>query len=362
MNTIQTNTNYVVSKKLLSIHSDDRDLHQWPDPNQFEITAPVEYKNVVSLRLNDIELPSSYYIFSTMNQNTKLTFQLFPVVLNWPEDIQSIATNLVDSPAFTLFITSGSYTPEQVSDELAGTLNQIITDYLKNTYNIDYKYTFFTVTYNPVKMKLSFLNEHDNFQFDFTKAEYYDHLCDTKNLSTPVANCYSNYTNWGLGSYLGFDKKIYASNELTIISSDSINNLYKYLIEPDHVINLNGDSHIYMELAYCNSMDEITPYTYKSNASNNAKFGGKHNSAFAKIPLLTRHLVCFSHVDSYLSNIFFSDPPLERIQKFKIKMRHHDGRLVDFNNCNYNFTIEITMLKPDSIKPFIKVNSSNYNL
>jgi hypothetical protein len=87
-------------------------------------------------------------------------------------------------------------------------------------------------------------------------------------------------------------------------------------------------------------MDEVAPYAYKSNASNNPKFGGKHNSAFAKIPLLPNS----SSREIYFSNLFFSDPPLERIQKFKIKLRHHDGRPVDLNNCNYNFSIEIKML------------------
>jgi hypothetical protein len=41
-------------------------------------------------------------------------------------------------------------------------------------------------------------------------------------------------------------------------------------------------------------------------------------------------------------------------------MRFHDGRVVDFNNCNYNFTIEISMLKPDTIKPYLKVNQDAY--
>jgi hypothetical protein len=319
MNTIQTNSNYVVHKKSLSIHSEDRDIYQWPDPTQFEITAPVEYKNVVSLRLNDIELPSSYYVFSNINQNTKLSFTV------------NGYTQL-----FTITITSGTYTYQQLVDELKIRLNDSVSTQT-NTY------THFNVTYNPVTMKLLFSNDQDTFQFDFTKAEEYD-TCKT------TVTCYDNYTNWGLGSYLGFDKKIYISN----LSGN-------YGIESVYTLNLYGDTHIYMELVYCNSMDEVAPYAYKSNASTNAKFGGKHNSAFAKIPLF-HTLVSFSSRETYLSNIFFSDPPLERIQKFKIKLRHHDGRPVDFNNCNYNFTIEITMLKPDTIKPFVKVNSSNYKL
>jgi len=290
--------------KSLSIHSEDRDIYQWPDPTHFEITAPVEYKNVVSLRLSDIELPSSYYVFSKINQNTKLSFILNGVL-------------------FTITITSGTYTYLQLVDELKNKMNETVSNQTNTSY------THFNVTYNPVNMKLMFSNDQDDFQFDFTKAEEY----------TCSITCYDNYTNWGLGSYLGFDKKIYKS---TILSE-------KNVVEPEHTLNLYGDTHIYMELLYYNSMDEVTPYAYKSNASNNAKFGGKHNSAFAKIPLFPKNSV--SCKETYLSNLFFSDPPLDRIQKFKIKLRHHDGRPVDFNNCNYNFTIEIT------IKPFVKNGS-----
>jgi len=320
MNTIQTNSNYVVSKKSLSIHSEDRDIYQWPDPSHFEISSPIEYKNVVSLRLNDIEIPSSYYVFSNINQNTKMTVTVIGIT-------------------FILIITSGTYTYDQLVTELTNKLNQIVSKHIS-------AYTHFKVTYNPINMKLLFTNDQDNFKFIFTNAESYD--CES---TTPIL-CYDNYTNWGLGSYLGFDKKIYTST-------------YKnstYSIEPEYTLNLYGDNYIYMELTYYNNIDEVAPYAYKSNASIHPKVGGKHNSAFAKIPLFPHHSVSFSSRETYLSNIFFSDPPLERIQKFKIKLRHHDGRPVDFNNCNYTFTIEITMLKPDTIKPFVKVNSSNYHL
>jgi hypothetical protein len=352
MNTIQTNSNYVVFKKLLSVHSEDRDIYQWSDPNHFEITAPTEYKNVVSLRLNDIELPSSYYVFSNINQNTKLSFSILPSATQSPN-----ATTL-HNRVFSLMITSGTYNSDQLTIELAGTLNQLLSDYLTTTLSTPTTYNYFSVTYNPVTMKMMFLNKRDNFQFDFTKVESYN-SCDTKLSVASSVSCYDNYTNWGLGSYLGFDKKVYTSKTMNIICTTP--EMY-YVIQPENTLNLYGDTHIYMEMMYYNSMDEVTPYAFKSNASNNAKFGGKHNSAFAKIPLFQPEAVSFSSRETYLSNIFFSDPPLERIQKFKVKLRHHDGRPVDFNNCNYNFTIEITMLKPDSIKPFIKVNSSNYNL
>ena len=94
---------------------------------------------------------------------------------------------------FTLIITSGTYTYDQLTTELTNRLNQLVST----------TYTHFNVTYNPVNMKLLFTNDQDNFQFDFTRAESYD--CETNII------CYDNYTNWGLGSYLGFNKNLYTS-------------------------------------------------------------------------------------------------------------------------------------------------------
>ena len=106
-----------------------------------------------------------------------------------------------------------------------------------------------------------------------------------------------------------------------------------------------------MELQLCNSIDEIRPYAEGSNYTYNAKYGGKHNSSFAKIPISRLYN------DPIIYNIFNANPPLERFDKFKFKLRYHDGREVDLNNMNYNFTIEVSMLKPDP-KPLYRGNLS----
>lgn len=65
MNNYPTNTsypliprhpNYLLDSKIVSIHSEDRDVNKWPNPNHFEVTLPDELKNVQSIRLLDIYL------------------------------------------------------------------------------------------------------------------------------------------------------------------------------------------------------------------------------------------------------------------------------------------------------------------
>ncbi len=309
---------FVVYKKQLSVHTEDRDIRKWPTSNIFDVELPVEYKNIVSLRLADIELPSSYYVFSSKNQN--VTFWL----------------DTTDNP---ITISEGTYTPAQLALELEGQLKL--------------KSSGFSVIYNSTSMKFVFLNTQ-SFTLIFTD--------DGTN------SFYDQYTQWGLGSYLGFCKENYTSTSNSSPYSafgDGITGTssYSYIVEAPNVASLFGDSHIYMELDFFNSMDEILPYTERSNNTFQSKNGGNHNSAFAKIPTLAiSPQKTYVSKETFLTNIFFSDPPLERVQKFKFKFRYHDGRPVYFGNTNFSFTIEITMLRPDSIKVPIKVNPNHYQL
>jgi hypothetical protein len=314
--------NYVVQKQLISIHSEDRDIKKWPSSTIFDVELPVEYKNIVSLRLSDIELPSNYYVFSLKNQNVKFTVSLNGMV-------------------HSITIMEGTYSPYQLALELTGQLNKM------------YSVTTFQVYYNTVSMKFIFINTTHSFSINFSFAEPYD-----------AGSFYDQYTQWGFGSYLGFGKALYDSAAVSTYSIFPDNIITSgNVIEAPFTANLFGDSHIYMELDLYNSMDEIAPYTERSNHTFNAKYSGKHNSAFAKIPTIAvaNHKLYVSK-ESFLSNLFFSDPPLERVQKFKFRFRYHDGRPVDFGTTNFSFTIEITMLRPDSMKQAIQVNSNHYKL
>jgi hypothetical protein len=309
---------FVVYKKMLSVHSEDRDITKWPSSTMFDIEIPVEYKNVVSLRLSDIEIPASYYVFTAKNQNISLTVKL-------------------ENDTQTVIISEGTYTPMQLSMELTSQLNH----YFSNDPN-------FQVQYSNTSMKFAFLHPKPfALQFNISGNSMYE-----------------QYTQWGLGSYLGFCKQEYVSKKTDYHSyGDCIYVHDMYVIEAPFTASVFGDSYLYMELDYFNSMDELSPYTERSNNMFNARQNGNHNASFAKIPTLAiANQKQYVSKESFLSNIFFSDPPLERIQKFKVKFRYHDGRPVDFGNTNFSFTIEVTMLRPDTVKAPIQVNANHYRL
>ena len=120
-------------------------------------------------------------------------------------------------------------------------------------------------------------------------------------------------------------------------------------------MNITGEKTIYMEVDKYSSYDELEPYSKATNnlyqrqgvyKTSQNDFGGKVNSAFAKIPVTTiPHGETFESRNGFLQNLTIFDPPLERIQKLKFKFRYHDGRLVKFDDNPINFTIELHKLK-----------------
>jgi len=69
---------YTLNKKILTIHSEDRDMCKWPFSNSFAIECPEVYTNVQTVRLVDIALPHTQDVFNNEYQNTKFGFTLYP--------------------------------------------------------------------------------------------------------------------------------------------------------------------------------------------------------------------------------------------------------------------------------------------
>lgn len=346
---LQQNANtYWTIQQILSVDSNDRDISKWPLASCFEIETPIDYKNVVSMSLDTVSIPT-LNVFTNTYQNTKLTFFVDPK--EWVDPVVNEAL-LSNHDGYTITITTGNYTSANLALELQGRMNAAVQNYLESK-GLLQTYNYFVVAVNTVSNKLCFGNSHDSFAFDF-RINYDYNVC-----SVPII--FDQYALWGLGNYLGFDKDVYAADESTtpqyfywsstpVWLSPDTNSCY--FIEPPFEFNLVGENNnIFMELIGYNSMDEITPYTfrssdifkYRSGDSFKSKQNGKHDSAFAKINKSTTDR---SATDG-LTNTFFSDPPLERLQKLKILMRHHNGMPVDFQNKNFTCTIALNLLRPD---------------
>jgi hypothetical protein len=249
-------------QKNLTVHSEDRDRTKYPHASHFAFEAPVDYKNIVSLRLSDIYVPP-LYTFSECRNN--LTFFLNKQLVT---------------------ISPGNYTIDTMIRELIHvTKIGVLYDDVRNTILFESSLPFI----------LDFTNKPIASSLGFTETKYV-----------------------GIQKYKNYHIKLEPN---------------AYYLEAPFPYSFQGDPYVYMELDFFNSMDELTPYPRTTT---------KHNLAFAKIPRIP------SYVNKdYLTNTFYSDPPLERVQKFQCRFRYHDGTLVEFGIAKFSFTIEVTMKRSD---------------
>ncbi len=358
---VQPNANtYMTIKKIVSIHSEDRDITKFPAASLFDVQLPTDYKNIVSITLDNIDIPKSVYVFSNHLQNIKLTFYVIPVhtlgsgmspttFAEW--DYTTGMALLQNKNGYTITVTEGNYSSEEMKNELTGLMNEAVTNYLKSV-GITTDYNYFTIVNHDINFKFIFGNERDIFAFDFTKT--YDYACPQA-----TYNVFNQYFLWGLGSYLGFNKEVYTSvkttdaisffwAEISWFKPEGTDRTF-YYIEPPNSYNLIGETQFYMELSGYNSIDEIFPYTERSSNMYNAKQNASIDIAFAKIANVQGETVTPNY---NLTNSFFSDPPLERLQKIKVKLRYHNGLLVDLRNQNFNFSLSFNLLRPDIPKGY----------
>lgn len=365
---IRRQNTYVLDKQLVTIHSEDRDIKKWPQSNHFEIELPDALTNIQSVRLVEIGLPNNQYIFSNNQQNTKISFYLDPKVsTNTPEYLA--LGQMVDTP-FTITIHEGSYTSDEMANELENRLNQVVNTYLISK-GITSGYDRFKVYYDNVGQRFCFGNTFDNFIFKFQKKVTYDISCNNAQ-GDNYGDVWEHYTNWGLPSFLGFKKEEYTgivtSKTLTFDYTDPKTEWlipigsptlptgqtpHAYYIYAPLTPSIHGDSAIYMELDKFNSMDELNPYSEKTNNMYNNDYNGKINSAFAKIPVTSGPgTQIFDSRTKFLQNITQYFPPIEKVRKLKFKFRYHDGRLVEFKDNNFNFTVAFHLLKDEIARDY----------
>ena len=154
---------YFLDRKLISIHSDDRDINKWPNASNFEIELPENLINVYSLRLLNASIPNNFYTFSNSYQNTKLLISLQPDISGNPSE-QSAITGYYASNITEVVINEGYYQPLQLENELAGKINAAITMDLRSTsLGTSYTYDKFYVKYDETTHKFNFINTRDNF-------------------------------------------------------------------------------------------------------------------------------------------------------------------------------------------------------
>ena len=286
-----------------------------PLNNDYYVQLPNPYKNVYGVRLLTAEIPTSFYVFNSQTPSgTDLS--LNPASANYykncvggnPNGILYIDYN---GTVYTVVLPNGNYSLTDASSPLAaGTLQAA----LKTALDAATGGTF-TVTIDPNTQKIT-ITETGGVAFTLLFAY------DSNNYVLP-----SN-TFWGLGYLLGFQKTDIASSDPGGSGIQSVVGSYP--------VQVNPYNYILMELDFINKMDETSLENQR---------GGSTDSVYAKIPLDGNSFsyVFFSTNASYDVRSVMT-PPLNKLQTLHVKFRHHDGTLINFNNVEHSFTLELELL------------------
>jgi len=384
---------YSMNRKLITVHSEDRDINKWPNANHFELQLPQTYTSVETIALVEYSFPINYYAFSNESQNTQITFTATIAMVSYGE------TNPI-----TITISPGFYSQLQLAAEMQNQLNLAVRSLEPSLATYDN----FRVFYDEVRQRLLFGNKEDRFTFYYNEPYAPPKSSDSHYYRTDVNSyksdpCYSpciavaaaaaaasaqpsatirwnQYTNWGLGYNLGFVKclpsecgnpnDVIKANKAIASAVASSQRVYYinttpstighewltvalggtgYVLVPPNPPSVNGYSDMYMEIDKYNYLDEMQPYSAQTSSSRHNDYNGIVNSAFAKIPLRSKPTKLVSWLEYTYGNeptdtsqgfaTFF--PPLDKLSKLKFKFRYHDGTLVDFGGQNFSFTVAL---------------------
>jgi len=381
------NTNeYAIYRKYVSIHSEDRDILKWPNPALFEIEFPEDITNVATVRLSAWTFPANYNTFSLSTSNVAMTFKINkpynPGEHMFSDPLANaifVALNAHIDKQFLCIISEGFYNPTQIVTELTNRFNAAVSNYIINYFTLNPAYTSFiqpfknlggyqefVIVYNTVQQRIWFGNRSSSFVLTNDTNTILDTLAsDLKCIREQLPD----FSNWGLPQNIGLTR----CETSSISNPDSTPRFYYgdvfpgddgYWLLPnpdlpgsqvDYVecpfkINLMGEAYFYLDVDQFNCIDETSPYNLSRFTMQTNETNGIVNSSLAKIAVPTTPISQWFDKESQPYKLYL--PPAERIRRMRVKLRYHNGQLVDFGKFNFTFTLEFTQYLPSQLKQF----------
>ena len=354
---IINNDEYSLKKKYLTIHSTDRNITKWPSISEFQINLPQTYDYIYTLKLINIQIPDRLYNFTNILRNTKLSF--------YYTDIRPSPST---SDLHTITLDDGYYTPSSLAISIQNKMNEKIMEdsgenSSKHGINI---FSPIICKYDKSSDKILFGCSEGSIELKFDVEEKY-----YSNKNTSLHSIYKNNTHWGLGYFLGFEKKSYTQTSInietnnfynnmggvTLYSEESawiaatnnadgvVNNKVVNILTPTNRLNVSHNNKIYMEIDKYNHINEIEPFSTSTTTRYNNTESFKTNGSFAIIPV--RNLDFTQNNEStfgHLNTKALYYPPLQNLRKLKFRFRDHMDNLIDFKEQDISFTLEFGCL------------------
>lgn len=296
----RSDINIPTDLKYVNISSSDRDEVAWPLSSYFEIALPDSLKDVTYLTLYDFNFYCHVFNFTNFYQNTKFSFS-----------VDSTDTNIVDD-FNDLSIEDGYYTEDQLLQAICDEMNTATGG------------SGFDYYINPTTKRVSIYNDSaayndtsngTTFTLKFSKRESYE------NNKWQMRNIYDLDTSWGMGYFLGFNKEdVVASSNIEYIDESDGSTKNALGVTAPRIMNIILNHNVFLEIDGFNHVLQTRRET------------GVVNSYFSRIPLLNGFA-------NEVGGFERANISMEKVSKLKLRLRFHNGILLDLQNQNFDLTL-----------------------
>ena len=272
----------------LNLNTCFRNNYYTSSSTDFQYLLPCEVKNVVSMRLASIEIPNAWYLFSHKQKNN-----VFKIIVDADKKITS----------YTIVIPDGNYD------------NESLQQFLNTTYfhesNLEsyLKYIRFSIDSYNFKTRFEIIDDHPCIcKFSFSLIFFED-----------INENLMNTVGWMLGFRLPKYDNICEN------------------IQSEGLFDGSGDRYIYL----C-----LNDYQYNTNITNIVGFdkSSMEENILAKIPMINGKLsLIIDDNNNPLTKTRKYNGPVN-IRKIHAKVLDKFGNVIDLNNMDFSFTLEVEIL------------------
>jgi hypothetical protein len=285
--------------QLLNINTKFRKRYYDTCATDFIVDLPEEFKNVISLTVQSVQVPNSNYTFSSNMGTNEFTIELYKGGTSFKKVIK---------------ITDGIYT------------GKILADYLNTYVFSDEPLNSIACKHDEITRKFRFFKDtrSDVSGGDITDCSF--------NLDWRLKEDPTRAIQLNMGWILGYRQQYYTEGDYTDISGVMYNKQQGY--NPEAVYDTLGSKY------YILSIDDFNKNYSNTLTSPFQESMFTNQSAIAKIPNNPNL--------QQLDDIFYQSKreyfgPVN-IKKLHIKLLDELGRVVDLNNNDFSFSIQIEQL------------------
>lgn len=341
-----------VISRLLCIDTLFRPNYNKTKSTDFVYSLPETINNVVSMKVVAAEIPNMWYSFSSENKNNSFTVKLFNVcATDEYGNVIKTGVNPVttyDNYEFTITIPDGNYYSDSFDNMIKSILyNQTIDDSGKNTIAL----RFINISINPINscVVIRSNNEIMDSTASYTPPcaynssnEYYSpNFYFTLDFGQPEPNrpIYKN-----LGWMIGFRKPFYLVNRTNIKLSYSDNETkaveYIGYLSSESSFGSMGDNYLFIEIDdYHNNFTTDTVISMNTSTSS---YIGKNIIARITVSSGSNSIINNNAGDYIFRTRDYFGPV--KLEKMNIRLLNRFGDVIQLNQNDYSFALEITQL------------------